>query len=392
MKNNLLKCYINGKKSACHICGDSVYLLSFNAAFDSGVRLENMRGYQKAMVLRSASVDSFSPLGLESAIFADLGAVGVSVSSVCFEGSEKYAEYRANIRTYSKGAKKAAAPAAAAPVPAPAAAPVAAPVVTPAAPAEPDEIRHKNFDIIAAIVKDNKMPVYLFGPAGSGKNVTCEQVAKHLGLEFHYTNCVTQEYQLKGFIDAGGVYHETEFFRAFTRGGLFMLDEFDASDPCAAIILNAAIRGDASGRVMEFPTGFFRAHPDFRVIAAGNTIGAGATLEYSGRNQLDGATMNGWAKIEMDYDPRVENRLGDSAVVSFVRDLRAAAARVGYSLILGYRNIVNLQYLSRKFDACAAVSMSIAAGLLVEDLKVLYNALSDKSNVFAAALCSLAGL
>lgn len=394
MKNDLLKCYVNGKKSACHICGDSVYLLSFNAAFDSGVRLNNMRGYQKAMKLPSASVDSFSPLGLESAIFADLGAVGVSVSSVCFEGSEKYAEYRANIRTYTKGAKKAAAPAAAAPAPAVAAAPVAAPVVTPAAPAEPDEIRHEKFNYIVSMVRAG-IPVYLYGPAGSGKNVICEQVARALGLEFYFVNTVTQEYKLTGFIDAGGKYQETEFYKAYKNGGLFMLDELDASDPAALITINAAL----ANKYFPFPCGTVKMHPNFRCMAAGNTIGRGASEMFSGRCVIDSATLDRFAAVPVEYDERIERTLtNDSNLIAFVHDLRRAAASVGVSLVLGYRPIMRVSALVSLAAGLPGVSLSdiinsaIIKGLDSDSVRGLYGALTDKENRFAVALRPLAGL
>lgn len=62
-----------------------------------------------------------------------------------------------------------------------------------------------------------------------------------MGLDFYFTNAVSQEYKLTGFIDANGKYQETQFYKAFTQGGLFFLDEMDASIPEVLVILNAAI-------------------------------------------------------------------------------------------------------------------------------------------------------
>ena len=116
--------------------------------------------------------------------------------------------------------------------------------------------------------------MFLAGPAGSGKNVICKQIAKALDLDFYFSNAVTQEYKLTGFTDANGTYHESQFYKAFRNGGLFMLDEMDASIPEVLIILNAAI----ANRYFDFPApiGYVEAHPDFRVVAAGNTFGNGA--------------------------------------------------------------------------------------------------------------------
>lgn len=107
---------------------------------------------------------------------------------------------------------------------------------------------HEKFDEVANIVNLD-IPVYLTGKAGTGKNVICQQVAEALGLDFYFTNAVTQEYKLTGFIDANGVYQETQFYKAFTHGGLFFLDEMDASIPETLIILNAAI----ANRYFDFP-------------------------------------------------------------------------------------------------------------------------------------------
>lgn len=101
-------------------------------------------------------------------------------------------------------------------------------------------VRHYQYTTIKACVSSD-IPVYLYGPAGTGKNFTLQQIAEDEGLEFYFTNSVQQEYKLTGFIDAGGVYHETEFYKAFTNGGLFFLDEMDASIPEVLVLLNAAI-------------------------------------------------------------------------------------------------------------------------------------------------------
>ena len=130
-------------------------------------------------------------------------------------------------------------------------------------------IQHDKFETVLKFVANDE-PVFLTGPAGSGKNVLCKQVAEALGLKFYFTNAVTQEYKLTGFTDAMGTYQPTQFYKAFTEGGVFMLDEMDASIPEVLVILNAAI----ANRYFDFPApiGYVEAHPDFRVIAAGWTV------------------------------------------------------------------------------------------------------------------------
>lgn len=198
------------------------------------------------------------------------------------------------------------------------------------------EVFHNKFKVIKACV-ENKIPVYLAGPAGSGKNHTLEQLAKVLGLEFYFTNSVQQEYKLTGFIDAGGKFHETEFYKAFKNGGLFFLDEMDASIPEVLVLLNAAI---ANG-YFEFPNGKITAHEDFRVVAAGNTVGSGADEAYTGRMVLDQATLDRFAIIEFGYDLAIEMALakGNTDLVTFIEDLRKQAEQKGIRATFSYRCI-----------------------------------------------------
>lgn len=200
----------------------------------------------------------------------------------------------------------------------------------------PGEVFHSKFEMIKTCV-ESKIPVYLAGPAGSGKNHTLEQIAKALDLEFYFTNSVQQEYKLTGFIDAGGTFHETEFYKAFKNGGLFFLDEMDASIPEVLVLLNAAI---ANG-YFEFPNGKIDAHEDFRVVAAGNTVGSGADEAYTGRMVLDQATLDRFAIIEFGYDLGIEMALakGNSELVSFIEDLRKQADEKGVRATFSYRCI-----------------------------------------------------
>src|SRR5699024_3585815 len=93
---------------------------------------------------------------------------------------------------------------------------------------ELEGIFHEKFEQILNLVELD-IPTLLVGPAGSGKNHTLEQVAESLDLDFYFSNAITQEHKLTGFIDANGRFHETQFYEAFTNGGLFFLDEMDAS-------------------------------------------------------------------------------------------------------------------------------------------------------------------
>ena len=101
------------------------------------------------------------------------------------------------------------------------------------------QLFHEKFEEVLSLVQLDE-PVMLIGPAGSGKNHSIFQIAQALGLHMYYTNNASNEFKLTGFIDAGGHYRDTEFYKALKKGGIFFLDEVDNSDPSAYIVINSA--------------------------------------------------------------------------------------------------------------------------------------------------------
>ncbi len=179
-------------------------------------------------------------------------------------------------------------------------------------------------------------PIMLIGPAGSGKNVAVAQVAESLGLHMYYTNNASNEFKLTGFIDAGGNYRDTEFYKAFKNGGVFFLDEIDNSDPSALIVINSAL---ANG-YMAFPHETIDRHQDFRIIAAANTWGKGADLQYVGRNALDAATLDRFDNIFFDYDRHLEECLYPSEdVLRFMWSFRDAVLKTKIPHVVSTRGI-----------------------------------------------------
>lgn len=255
-------------------------------------------------------------------------------------------------------------------------------VKTPKATFKGEGVTHEKFEDVLNLVNLD-IPVYLEGPAGTGKNVICKQVADSLGLEFYFTNAVTQEYKLTGFIDANGNYQETQFYKAFKNGGLFFLDEMDASIPEVLIILNAAI---ANG-YFDFPNGKIEANENFRVIAAGNTLGTGATNEYVGRYQLDEASLDRFALVHIDYSPKIEEYLaqGDSELLGFIRDFRRATKDAEIYCICSYRTIDRIKKLDGLFEVREILKMSLLKSLSEDDIQTIKYNMKDESK-FAKAM------
>ena len=197
------------------------------------------------------------------------------------------------------------------------------------------EFFHEKFDEVLSLVQLDE-PVMLIGPAGSGKNHSIAQIAQALGKKMYYTNNASNELKLTGFIDAGGHYRDTEFYKAFKNGGIFFLDEIDNSDPSALIVINSAL---ANG-YMAFPHETIDRHPDFRMVAAANTWGKGSDLQYVGRNALDSATLDRFDNVFFDYDRKLERALYPSQqVLQFMWSFRDSVEKTKTPHIVSTRGI-----------------------------------------------------
>lgn len=246
---------------------------------------------------------------------------------------------------------------------------------------------HPKFETVCNIINAGEA-VYMTGPAGTGKSHIAKQAAEALGLDFYFSNCITQEFKITGFIDAGGKYHETEFYKAFTRGGLFFIDEIDASVPEALIHINSAL---ANGW-FDFPTGREEAHENFRVIAAGNTIGGGADEEYTGRYQLDAATLDRFMIIEINYSREIENAItgGNIELVQFAHEYRNACKNAGIKSLFTYRALTRIVKLEKVYgDRLGALLRdSLTKGLTGDDIRIICRDI-DINNKYAKELKAL---
>lgn len=232
-----------------------------------------------------------------------------------------------------------------------------------------------------------KLPVYLWGEAGTGKNFILQKIANKMGLDFYYTNSVQEEYKITGFIDAAGDYHETEFYKAFKKGGLFFLDEMDASIPGVLVLLNAAI---ANG-YFEFPNGRINAHDNFRVVAAGNTCGNGANETYTGRLVLDGASLDRFVFINLTYNYATELSItkGNKPLVDFVRGLREKSKKIGVRATFSYRCLTMVYELEQaKMDLNFIFEVAVFKGMDKDTVNQLLDRASN--NRYNVEMCKYA--
>lgn len=249
-----------------------------------------------------------------------------------------------------------------------------------------DKVRHAEMDFIKRILMEGDA-CYINGPAGSGKSFICEQIAEEMGLPFYVSSQVTQEYQVEGFVDAHGVYQSVPFYEAFSGGGIFVLEEMDASSPDVLVKINTAL---ANGYATFPGKGLVRMHKDFHCVATGNTNGVGADSRYTGRMQLDASTLDRFEFRTVDYDERIELTCanGNSDLVNFIHDVRRAIEKCGADVpfAISYRGITKLAKYEKIFGLKEAMKQSIVKGLDRDNVAMIYNNLDNQRSRYAKAL------
>lgn len=221
-------------------------------------------------------------------------------------------------------------------------------------------LQHYQFETLLRVVSTG-LNAYMVGPAGSGKTTAAVNTAKALGVKFYFTGAIASEFKLTGFIDANGKVVNTEFRRAYEKGGLFLFDEIDASYPQAVLAFNAALAND----YMDFPDKRVDRHKDFYCIAAANTYGQGADRQYVGRNQLDAASLDRFVFIDWRFDEDLERALAaNDPWVDFVQSVRQVVDELKIRHVVSPRaSIFGVRLLQAGLDLRTVVKTLLWKGL-----------------------------
>jgi MoxR-like ATPase len=234
-----------------------------------------------------------------------------------------------------------------------------------------NEITHKAFDKILKVLQSTKRKdkhIMLVGGAGGGKTHLAGQIAKALKIPFYpmSVGLQTTKSDLLGFINATGGYNDSPVRKAYENGGLLLLDEFDATHAGVVTILNSLL---ANGHA-TFPDKIVEKHKDFICMCACNTYGRGGNIDYIGRNKLDGATLDRFLVIDVDYDKGLERNLANNDDwVDALDKIRENIAKQGIKMIISPRaSMDGADLLEAGFDIKDVMDMVVYKGC-DEDIK-----------------------
>ena len=200
-------------------------------------------------------------------------------------------------------------------------------------------MHHSKYSYVKNII-ESAMPVLLVGQAGSGKSTLLMQIATDLDLPFHSISCTKQMSvsALLGFISINGAYIPTQLRHAYENGGLFLLDELDASDANVLLTLNTIENG-----FISFPDKIVYAHPNFRLCATANPFDDHST--YTGRSKLDFSTIDRYFVIELERDDALEISLTSPELFQNVTIARSIMHSNGVSKSITMRDSIRMHKL-----------------------------------------------
>ena len=253
----------------------------------------------------------------------------------------------------------------------------------------PKGVQHQSFTKVLKAISRGQH-IWMTGSAGAGKTTIAEQVAEALGLEYDSDsyNSQSSKSDIKGYKSIStDLYQSTGFRNRFEHGGVYLLDEIDASNPNILTTLNSAL----SNSVMGFPDGMVKRHPKFVAIAAANTWGNGATAEHVGRVAIDGATIDRFAMMHIPIDENLESTLVINTGVNLqvgqqwvniVRKARANVDKHGLKVIVSPRaSIGGATLLDCGFSWQEAVDMRILKGSKPEVVAKIMDGIDIPSGV-----------
>lgn len=250
-----------------------------------------------------------------------------------------------------------------------------------------DDSKHPMFDkVLPLVVNDRQLKrwPWLYGPAGSGKSTLAHQIADAMGLPFYSVSSLQQKYELEGYTDAASKYVATTFYKAFTEGGIFLFDEVCTTSAEVMVAFNTA----AANLIYNFPKdGMTKAHKDFHIIAADNTIGWGGDASYHARFEMDGSTNDRFIKVEVGYNDKLDLAMahGDKELVTFFKQLRKAISEANLAYTASPRAMNSIKVMQEIGIYSDAETLQMNLGWATkQDYKTVANRMYGSNKYFKA--------
>lgn len=205
------------------------------------------------------------------------------------------------------------------------------------------------------------------GPAGNGKTTGARKLLERSGFNVYEFDCTdaTLPQDLIGRTtlrqDNGATVTEWSagpIAKAFADPkGAVLLNEYDALDPRTGMALQSALESADVRRVTAPDSGEqLRSHGPCPIVLTLNTIGHGATVEYQGRNALDGANRDRIEIITTGYEAEADimvahgyQRETADRLAAWAHDSRAKLAGISSREILSNRRLLTAAAL---IDRC----------------------------------------
>ena len=180
--------------------------------------------------------------------------------------------------------------------------------------------------------------VFMVGPGGSGKTTIAEDVAASYKRPYVHFPCTAgvsegqitgQVYTLEGgrqfwvpsdvIMAFGGeqaIFEDGKFrvVKNDDMAGVILFDELAAMDANTSIVLNAPFANgifSVGRRILSGLNPIVPKHAKNIILAADNTYGSGMSVEYQGRNALDGAFLDRFYIVKVGYDPLIECQIAN---------------------------------------------------------------------------------